>query len=143
MEYEQNDLDNAALCVWKEARGEQDAGMQAVAHVIFNRIGFVGFPHTLHDVVYQKNAFTSMSVASDPEYSLMPHPNDEEYAYASAIVSAVAEGIDHDPTRGAHYYANLKNVSSGWFERVISGADGKGAPGHPLTVTIGRQSFYI
>ena len=66
MGYEQVDLDNAALCVWKEARGEKEMGMRAVAHILFNRIGAIGFPKTLHDVVYQKNAFTSMSVCIRP-----------------------------------------------------------------------------
>ena len=139
MEYEQNDLDNAALCVWKEARGEQQAGMRAVAHVLFNRVGAVGFPHTLHDVVYQKNAFTSMSVSSDPEYSLMPPPNDPPYAYASQIVQAVAAGTDIDSTSHAHYYANLKNVTSGWFLNHIV----KDTVLHPQTVVIGRQTFYL
>ena len=37
--YDQDDLNNAALCVWKEARGDGDTAMNAVAHVIFHRVG--------------------------------------------------------------------------------------------------------
>jgi hypothetical protein len=42
-DYDQDDLNNAILCVWKEARGDGHAAMNAVAHVIFNRIGAPGF----------------------------------------------------------------------------------------------------
>jgi spore germination cell wall hydrolase CwlJ-like protein len=35
--YDQDDLSKAILCVWKEARGDGLAAMNAVAHVIFNR----------------------------------------------------------------------------------------------------------
>jgi len=137
--FDQSDLDNAALCVWKEARGEGIAGMRAVAHVIFNRIGCVGFPHTLHEVIYQRNAFTSMSVSSDPEFNLEPGAGDQSNDYAKRIVAAVAAKADADPTFGAHYYANLKNSSSGWFVRNVV----QNPVAHPHTVKIGSQDFYV
>jgi N-acetylmuramoyl-L-alanine amidase len=141
--YDQTDIDNASLCVFKEARGDGYAGMQAVAHVIFNRVGCVGFPHTLHDVIYQKNAFTSMSVPSDPEYNLAaPAPGAPEYSwYASAqqIVNAIVDGADVDPTKHAHYYAYLKECTSGWFFNNIVDKPTI----HPLTATIGKQNFYL
>lgn len=141
--YREQDIQTAALCIWRESRGEKQAGMQAVAHVIFNRVGAVGFPKTLHDVIYQKNAFTSMSVPSDPEYSLMPQPNDPQYAYALQIANAVASGTDADPTQNSHYYENAATATSGWFGRVIAGVDGNGTPDHPLRSTIGKQNFYL
>jgi spore germination cell wall hydrolase CwlJ-like protein len=45
--------------------------MNAVAHVIFNRIGAPGFAATLHEVIYGKNQFSSMSISTDPEYNLL------------------------------------------------------------------------
>lgn len=38
-----DDLNNAILCVWKKARGDGYAAINAVAHVISNRIGARGF----------------------------------------------------------------------------------------------------
>ena len=67
---DQDDLNNAILCVWKEARGDGYAAMNAVTHVIFNRIGASGFPRTLHEVIYGKNQFSSISISTDPEYNL-------------------------------------------------------------------------
>lgn len=148
---EQSDLDNMSLCAWKEARDQGQLGMRCVAHVIKNRIHAIGFPNTLHDVIFQKNAFTSMSVSTDPEFNLQPPPNwntdttpdGRAYAYARAICTAVMAGNDEDPTKGAHYYDNPKTATSGWFVRVIAGPDGKGLPNHPLTATVGDQNFYL
>ncbi len=142
MEYDDQDLHSMALCVWKESRGEGTQGMRAVAHVIANRIGHPGFAKTIHDIVYGKNQFTSMSVPSDPEFNLIPPPNDTQFGYCLSICPQVLSGDDQDPTDGAHYYENAKTATSGWFGRVIAGPDGKGTEGHQLLAIIGRQNFY-
>ena len=50
-------LDNAITClsrsIYWEARGEGDAGMEAIANVVMNRIGHEGFPNTICGVVKQ------------------------------------------------------------------------------------------
>ena len=143
MEYDDQDLHSMALCVWKEARGDGSLGMRAVAHVIKNRVGFVGFARTLHDVIYGKNQFTSMSVPSDPEFNLIPPPGDGQFAYAMLMCQNVLAEDDPDLTSNAHYYENAKTATSGWFARVIAGPDGLGMPGHHLLEQIGKQKFYF
>lgn len=142
MNFDNLDVDNLALVTWKEARGEGLEGCRAVMHVIVNRVGAKDFPTTLHNVIYQKNAFTSMSVSSDPEFNLKPNVGDTIYAACENLAQLVLSGRDPDVTNGAHYYANLKNTTSGWFFRNISGPDGKGTREHPVTVTIGHHTFY-
>ena len=140
--YDQDDLNNAILCVWKEARGDGETAMSAVAHVIFNRVGAPGFGASLHDVIYGKNQFSSMSISTDAEYNLaVPRVTDPQYpSYRTAtdIVNAIVSGIDSDPTNGALYYANLKESTSGWFFRNVANDPVK----HPLRATIGHQVFY-
>ncbi len=141
-EYDQNDLNNAILCVWKEARGDGSTGMKAVAHVIFNRIGAPGFASNLHDVIYGKNQFSSMSISTDPEYNLAPpsatDPQYPSYLAATNIVNAIATRTDSDPTNGALYYANLAESTSGWFfHHVVNDP-----VNHPLRATVGQQVFY-
>ena len=142
MQYDDNDIHSMALCVWKEARGEGQDGMRAVAHVIKNRVGTAGFPPNLHEVIMQKNAFTSMSVASDPEFNLIPPTGDTQFAYCTALCPSVLTGDDLDITDDAHYYENAAAATSGWFARVIAGPDGYGTEGHSLTAHIGKQNFY-
>jgi spore germination cell wall hydrolase CwlJ-like protein len=116
--------------------------MTAVAHVIFNRVGAPGFANTLHEVIYGKNQFSSMSISTDPEYNLAaPEPTDPDYpSYCTAmsIVNAIAAGTESDPTGGALYYANLAECTSGWFFHHIVNDPAN----HPLRATLGHQVFY-
>lgn len=138
MTFDNADVDSLALVSWKEARGEGLEGCRAVMHVIANRVGAVGFPHTLHDVIYQKNAFTSMSVPSDPEFNLVPKVGDVIYAACEHLAELVLSGEDIDITNGAHYYANLKTATSGWFfDHIINDKIN-----HPQTAVIGHHTFF-
>ena len=75
---------------------------------------------------------------SDPEYSLMPKDNDPFYEYAHQVVQDISQNTDVDPTNGAHYYANLKNTTSGWFfSHIVSDK-----VNHPITAEIGHHTFF-
>ena len=138
MTFDLDDIDNLALVTWKEARGEGLTGCRAVMHVIVNRVGTVGFAPTLHAVIYGKNQFTSMSVSSDPEFNLQPKPDDAIYAELITLAKQVLAGLDEDITNGAHYYANLKNTTSGWFfSHIVSDK-----VNHPITAEIGHHTFF-
>lgn len=141
MIFDKDDIHSAALCAWKEARGDGLTGMHAVLHCLKNRVGAVGFAHTLHDVVFGKNQFTSMSVPSDPEFNLQPTDAAPANLWTEAqrLAFLVFMTDDADPTSGAHYYENPKTATSGWFQRVIV-AD---PVNHPMTVKIGHHTFYI
>jgi len=135
--WESGDAENVALCVWKEARGEGQLGMKAVMDVILNRAK--DWNKSLHDVVYARNQFTSMSVPSDPEYNLQPQDGDPQYAFCLGLCQQEAAGNNTgDITQGAHYYCNEATEKSGWFkDNVID------SPSHPRTVKIGRQDFFV
>lgn len=111
--YDQDDLNKAISCVWKEARGDGHAAMNAVAHVIFNRGGATGFAKTLHEVIYGKNQFSSMSICADREYNLgAPSLTDREYAsYVAATNIVKAVGSDE-------WCAVLRKLE-GKHERVV------------------------
>jgi len=138
VKFDQEDINNLALVTWKEARGEGILGCRAVMHVIVNRVGTPGFARTLHDVIYGKNQFTSMSVSSDAEYTLMPAVDDVIYVACSSLANQVLNGLDPDNTSGAHYYANLKNTTSGWFFNHIVNDH----INHPVTAVIGHHTFF-
>lgn len=138
--YDQDDLDSIALCAWREARGEGEDGLRAVMHVIVNRaIAWYGnHSESAHIAVYSKNQFTSMSCPSDPNFIRQPAPVDELWQYCQRTAPAVANGFDEDLTKGALYYANLRDEHSGWFRREILDQPEK----HPLLATIGNHSFF-
>jgi spore germination cell wall hydrolase CwlJ-like protein len=138
MIHDDQDIANLALVAWKEARGEGFEGCRAVMHVIINRVGFPGFAYTLHDVIYGKNQFTSMSVTSDPEYNLSPGPGDGVYNSCKELAKIILNGGDPDSTNGAHYYANLKYTTSGWFFNHIVNNPTE----HPQVGVIGHHTFF-
>lgn len=139
LDYDDNDLHSAALCAWKEARGEGPQGMRAVLHVLKNRCGHPGFAGTLHEVIYGKNQFTSMSVPSDPEFNLEPPRDADSWLTAQQFADQVFKNDDQDNTFGAHYYANMHNVTSGWFfEHIV-----KQSHDHPILAQIGKHTFFM
>lgn len=138
MNYNIQDVKDLAYCSWMEARGEGESGMQAVQHVVVNRVGFPGFPSTVHAVIYEKNQF-SWTMPDNPEYGKEPLDGDPQYAYALSLAPAVLANTDPDITLGAHYYANLKYTTSGWFFNHIV----NDSINHAHTVKIGNQDFYI
>lgn len=54
------DVDLLALVTMAEAEGESEYGQRLVIDTILNRVDHEKFPDTIKDVIYQKNAFTSM-----------------------------------------------------------------------------------
>ena len=138
LSYDDEDLHSVCLCAWKEARGDGQDAMRAVMHVIKNRVGAPGFKDTIHDVVYGKNQFTSMSVPSDPEFNLEPKDGDKQFEFCDGIVESVFNGTDEDLTKGARYYDNPRTATSGWFERAIV----QDPINHPFLTKIGKQDFY-
>jgi N-acetylmuramoyl-L-alanine amidase len=136
--FDDADVHSLALCAWKEARGEGCSGMRAVMHVIVNRVNSSGFARNVHDVIYGKNQFTSMSVASDPEFNLQPADDDHLFISAVKMAVPILQGQDFDITNGACWYANLANVTSGWFLNVIV----RNQSMHPVVAKIGKHTFF-
>ena len=138
--FDQNDLDSLALCAWKEARGEGPEGMRAVMHVIAHRAArwYGDHSESVHNAVYGKNQFTSMSVPSDPNFNRKPAPVDPYWQFCVAMAPAVCDGTDPDPTNGALYYCNLETADSGWFAEHIIGNPAN----HPKVAQIGHHTFY-
>lgn len=129
-----------SLCAWREARGEVltcgDIAVLAVMHVIVNREQ--DWKWSLRHVILGPNQFSSFN-ANDPEYNLLPSPDDPTYIHCLADASAILNGTDPDETCRAHWYANLLNIDKGgWFDRHIVSCPGL----HPLTVKIGHHSFF-
>lgn len=56
----QEEIELIALVTMAEAEGEPEHGQRLVISTILNRVDHAGFPDTVHGVIYQKNAFSSM-----------------------------------------------------------------------------------
>ena len=60
--YSDEEIELLALVTMAEAEGESEEGKRLVIDTILNRVDseLSYFPDTIHDVIYQKNAFSSM-----------------------------------------------------------------------------------
>lgn len=133
-----DDLESGALCACKEARGDGRDACTAVIFIELNRAA--AWKKSIHDVVYGKNQFSSMSVPSDPEFNWEPETPADVAAMdmCRQIMRDAVNGQLQDPTNGALYYDNPKTAKSPWFAKVIV----NDPIAHPLRAVIGKQNFY-
>lgn len=89
------DTNLLARVVNAEARGEPFLGQVAVAAVVLNRIADPAFPKTIADIIYQPQAFSSVS---DGQINLPPS--------ASALRAAQEAESGVDPSKGAVFFFN-------------------------------------
>jgi N-acetylmuramoyl-L-alanine amidase len=119
------------ITIWREARGEGQAGMAAVLHVILNRAvpnPATPWPADPEKVCLQDFQFSCWN-NRDPQRNLYPAPNDPQYAIAESLALSAARGLD-DPTNGATAYYDESITAPSW------------ATPERFTVQIGRLRFY-
>jgi N-acetylmuramoyl-L-alanine amidase len=120
----------AARTIYGEARGEGEAGMRAVAHVLVNRLKLGKWGNNLALVCLAPYQFSSWNF-TDPNRKLMLALADNDTLLV-AIRSYLADALagDPDPTNGATFYFANSIPAPAW------------AAGATQTVQIGHQLFY-
>lgn len=99
-----------ALCLWREARGEGQTGMTAVACVIRNRV--MKHNSTYLAEVTKKWAFSSMTAPGDSQLILYPTVNDAVWITSQLAAQTVIDGDSTDITSGATLYWNPNGIQS-------------------------------
>lgn len=130
----------AAICIWREARGESMPAMRAVYQVMLNRTKDEQkrWPKTLSGVIMQRLQFTSMTGHGDAnlvKFPVRPVPNVinlEWEAFQRAMI-AVDTPLLADSTEGANHYESCE------FAGIPMP---KWADPAKKTVTIGHFNFY-
>jgi hypothetical protein len=96
----------AALCVWREARGQSVEARRGVWWVLMNRVGKPLFRSTLTAVVLQPYQFSSFNM-HDPNVAKFPTEAHLLDWRAWQEILDIAESPDADPTSGAVYYESF------------------------------------
>lgn len=95
----------AALCVWREARGESADGIRGVLHVIANRAKAGN--KSWAEIVYAKWQFSSMTADRDPQLELVPKTPDPIFEQCCELADLIFDNGEPDLTLGAtHYFAD-------------------------------------
>ena len=105
----EKELFELTRAIYFEARGEDDLGQAAVAHVILNRVKSPLYPDTVREVVWQKGQF---SWTQDGKSDRMTDPRAIQKAVDIAL--AVSRGKIKDPTGGSMHYFAHKRVKPYW-----------------------------
>lgn len=120
-----------SLCIWREARGEGQQGMLAVACVVRNRVHKHNSGYALE--VYRKWQFSSITASGDPQLHLFPTISDPTWAQAQKIAADVISGQAEDITNGSTlYYDDSIPFPKNWNRSKCK-----------FACTIGRLHFYI
>ena len=133
------DRDTLIRTVVGEAAGENDQGMEAVAHVIKNRTADKRWPRTASEVALQPSQFSAWNAQSNGGNSLAraAQPNDQAYRRAAQAVDRVFDGTSQDPTGGAVYYYAPQGMPDGaaphWWGNAVNESNG--------SKTIGNHRF--
>jgi spore germination cell wall hydrolase CwlJ-like protein len=126
-------LDDAITClsrsIYWEAKGEGDAGMQAIANVVMNRLGHEGFANTVCAVVKdgQEQGACQFSWWCDGRSDDVVE--EEPYARAKELSREALNLQLEDLTQGAMYFHH-ERLTPDWSEEYIE------------TVKIGEHIFY-
>ncbi len=134
--YKETEIDTLARTLWGEARGEGTAGMQAVAHVILNRVkvaqekGKYWWGNNVIQVCQKPYQFSCWN-RSDPNFRKLQALDERDLYFATAlrIARRLLVGVTDDLTlKATHYHA--AGISPFW------------AKGEKPCAVIGNHIFY-
>jgi spore germination cell wall hydrolase CwlJ-like protein len=123
-------LDCLTAAVYYEAAKESDAGQQAVAQVVLNRMRHIAYPKTVCGVVFEGSQRTTgcqFSFTCDGSLNRKPDPamwSRAAKAATAALNGAVMKGVGN----ATHYHANY--VAPYWMPSLVKVA------------TVGAHVFY-
>ena len=129
----ENPLDDALTClarsIYWEARGEDAVGIEAIAHVVMNRLGHEGFPDTICEVVMQGREEGACQFSWWCDGRADDAQEDAAYAAAKEIARKVLNKQTPDRTGGALYF-HQKKVTPDWSAKYVK------------TLEVGDHVFY-
>ncbi|MGJ3648587.1 cell wall hydrolase [Sphingomonas sp. GlSt437] len=122
-------LDCLTAAIYYEAAREPDAGQQAVAQVILNRVRHPAFPATVCGVVYQgsEHAGCQFSFACDGSMARRPEPG--LWRRAMAVAASALAGQVYAPVGLATHYHTYA-VTPAWNRQLV------------MTAAIGAHFFH-
>jgi len=126
-------LNDAITClsrtIYWETKGEEAAGMEAVANVVMNRLGHKGFPNTICGVVKQGHEQGACQFSWWCDGRSDDAEEDKSYAIAKEIARKALNRQLTDRTGGALYFHHRK-VTPNWSNEYVR------------TVEVGEHVFY-
>jgi len=121
----------AALCLWREARGQSLQVLNAIWWVLQNRLDSPQFPKSLPSIILQHKQFSSFN-AGDPNAVKFPIPDSgADWQAFLDCQNVITNNLGGDATGGALFYESLPTQpTEGWWATLT------------MTTQIGPFRFY-
>jgi spore germination cell wall hydrolase CwlJ-like protein len=104
-----------ALCVWREARGENAQCKEAVAFSILNRVNRPSWwGKNIMEVVFKKWQYSSMTDPKDRQLTTWPKAEDIPWRECLIITDGVISGLLPNPAPGADSYYDISIPPPYW-----------------------------
>ncbi len=111
----------AALCAWREARGESDEAITGVLWVMVNRAAKPSWwGKDLEEVILKPLQFSSFN-PTDPNAVKFPAPHDPKFSAILGLTERVLMRQLADPTNGATHYHDV-SVTPNWAASMTRSA---------------------
>ena len=105
--------------IWYEAASEPDAGQQAVAQVVLNRVRHPAFPATVCGVVYQGSEKAGCQFSFACDGAMLRHqPSAAGWARAARVAAAALAGRVYAPVGLATHYHTFA-VTPAWNRSLV------------------------
>lgn len=112
-------FETAVRTVWQEARGEDTSGIQAVSHVIWNRLKSGRFGKTLAAVCLEPLQFSGWNDRAESQRLVTAELGDHDGKLIEIRGLFLNARNEPDFTNGAIYYFNPSTVRPKWdFEKL-------------------------
>jgi len=106
-----------ALCLWREARGEDKTAQAGVVHVILSRAGKPGWwGKDIMGVLFQPWQFSSMTDPKDRQLTTWPKTNDLSWQQCLDIACQAIDGQLPNPMSGADHYYDISIPPPKWAD---------------------------
>jgi hypothetical protein len=122
-------LECLTAAIYYEAASEPDAGQQAVAQVILNRVRHPAFPATVCGVVYQGSEKAGCQFSFACDGSMARIPSKTYWARAERVAAAALSGRVYGPVGLATHYHTFA-VTPSWNKSLV------------MTAAIGAHFFH-
>jgi len=111
-------LECLAAAIWYEAGSESDAGQQAVAQVVLNRVRHPAFPHTVCGVVYQGSERTGCQFSFACNGAMTRVPSRNGWVRAASVAAMALGGRVYAPVGLATHYHTYA-VTPAWNRALV------------------------
>jgi len=111
------DLTFLALTLWREARGESEECLAAIAGCILNRVSRPSWwGNDIMSVLFKKWQFSSLTDPKDGQLTTWPTTGEKSWVRCLKMARCAIQGVIQHPAPGADHYYDISIPPPKWAD---------------------------